>query len=141
MTPPDGDICRYCDEAEGFIAASLVDWRAFFLVRDLARWRDLDAQEDAKDGHHRHHDVNYWFPLGNSWDALETRLYARWQSVTRRWWEDLTRPPRYTCLVCRDTGRIRTGNCPGCRPTQKPPPLKKPRKRDWVALDQPQLFG
>jgi hypothetical protein len=45
--PPDGDICRYCDEADGFIAASLVDWRAFFVVRDLARWCDLDAEEAA----------------------------------------------------------------------------------------------
>lgn len=36
---PDGDICRYDDATGTCVPASLVDWQAFFLYRDLAQWR------------------------------------------------------------------------------------------------------
>lgn len=136
----EGDICRYDDATGTFVPASLVDWQAFFLYRDLAHWRDSDAHQDRMDARHRHRDVPYWMPLDTTWDALETRLLTRWGGVGQRWWDRGPHLlPRYACLVCHDTGRVRGDRCPGCRP--KTPPRKKARKRDWVAMDTPQLFG
>jgi hypothetical protein len=135
-----GDIGRFDPDTEQFVAASLVDWQAFYLYRDLARWRDLDAAQDARDDRHRHHDTPYWFPVGGSWDQLEQRLFRRWGSAPTRWWDRGPHLlPRYACLVCRDTGRVRHDPCPGCR--RDPLPQKKARKRDWVQMDHPQLFG
>jgi hypothetical protein len=128
---PDGDICRYDEATHTLVSASLVDWKAFFVSRDLARWRD-----DEPD---KHRPIHYWFPACNSWDRLEQHLFDRWGVVTSRWWEpDTVTPPRWQCLVCHDIGRVRQGPCPGCHPA---PQAKKPRRRTWVALDQPQLFG
>jgi hypothetical protein len=132
-TPADSDICRFDDALTTYIHASLVDWQAFYLYRALARWREEE--------YHRHRaEVRYWLPSNGTWDQLEQRLFARWGSAPGRWWDRGPHVlPRYACLVCRDTGRVRWGACPGCHPPPPQPP--KPRKRDWVALDQPQLFG
>lgn len=135
----DGDVRIYAGDDVGFVRASLVDWQAFYLYRDLAEWRTIDEQQSARDDRWRHQDTPYWFPVGGSWDDLERRLFARWGSAPGRWWDRGPHLlPRYACLVCHDTGRVRLDRCPGCHP---PAPQKKPRKRDWVAMDQPQLFG
>lgn len=137
---PEGDICRYDDATDAFIAASLVDWQAFYLYRDLAQWRDRDARQDRMDDRRRHRDVRYWLPLDPTWDALEARLFARWGSPPLRWWDRGPHLlPHYACLVCHDTGRVRGDGCPGCHPPAPAP--TQPRKRDWVAMDTPQLFG
>jgi len=136
----EGDVRCYDDDEAGFVRASLVDWQAFYLYRDLARWRDLDAQQDASDDRLRHHDTPYWFPVGGTWDQLEQRLFRRWGSAPTRWWDRGPHLlPRYACLVCHDTGRVRQDPCPGCRAITPAP--KQPRRREWVAMDQPQLFG
>lgn len=132
---PEGDVCRYDEDLQAFVAASLVDWQAFYLYRALARWRDLDAQQDRRDARHRHQDVPFWIPAVGTWDTLESRLFARWGSAPGRWWDRGPQLlPRYACLVCHDTGRVRGEHCPGCHP---PAPVHKPRKRDWVQVTTP----
>lgn len=80
-----GDIERYDAAAHGYVAASLSNWRAFYIVRGLAQWANEWPEAFT---------VPVWLPSGGSWDDLEWLLYERWGSITSRWWEDTTPRPR-----------------------------------------------
>lgn len=80
-----GDIERYDVETEKYISASLTDWHAFYLWRNMAQWVQEWPGAFSRP---------VWLPSCGSWDDLEWILGHRWGSVTIRWWENITPRPR-----------------------------------------------